>query len=258
MLTTDFKPAILHRLFDGLKAQGYKFITFSDYLKNKKLEKFVILRHDVEKHYEHALRFAEIQKQLGISGTYFFRMTKYYNADVIRKIAKLGHETGYHYDDLSKCRGNFEKAIIRFERNLKKLRNITEIKTISMDGSPWSKYDNRRLWEKYDYSDFGIIGEPYFDVDYSEVGYLTDTGRRWNGYKFIIRDKVKDGIAIDGIKHTKDLINLMSEGKLPDKLLITFHPQRWTDSKYLWARELIWQNLKNQVKWIMVKTGTQN
>ena len=25
------------------------------------------------------------------------------------------------------------------------------------------------LWEKYDYRDYGIIGEPYFDIDFDEV-----------------------------------------------------------------------------------------
>jgi hypothetical protein len=258
MLTTDFKPSLLPKLYNSFKAQGYAFITFEEYLLNKDSKKFVILRHDVEKHYHNALTMATLQHRMGIKGTYFFRMSAYYDEVVIRKIAELGHETGYHYDDLSKCHGDFKKAIKRFESNLRKLRDITEIKTISMDGSPRSKFDNRRLWETYDYSDFGIIGEPYFDVDYTKVGYLTDTGRRWNGREVSVRDKVKDGISVQGIKHTKDIINFADEGKLPDKLLITFHPQRWTDNKLMWIRELIWQNLKNQVKWVMVKNRSIN
>ena len=47
----------------------------------------------------------------------------------------------------------------------------------------------RDLWKKYNYRDFGIIGEPYFDVDYSKVLYLTDTGRRWDGDKVNVRDR---------------------------------------------------------------------
>ena len=62
----------------------------------------------------------------------------------------------------------------------------------------------------------------------------------------IIRDKVKDGISIQGIKHTKDIIDFASEGKLPDKILMTFIHRRWTDNWLLWTWELIWQNLKNQ------------
>jgi hypothetical protein len=255
MLKTDFTPNLLPLLYNSLKEHGYVFITFNEYLQDRNRKKFVILRHDVEKHYHNALKFAEIQHEMGIRGSYFFRMSDYYDEDVIRKIAGLGHETGYHYDDLSKCNGDFDKAIKRFEHNVKKLRKIAEIKTISMDGSPWSKYDNRMLWEKYDYSDFNIIGEPYFDVDYKEVLYLTDTGRRWNGSNIIVRDKVTDGIINEDIRYTKDIIDLAAGGALPDKILLTFHPQRWTDNSFMWLRELIWQNLKNQVKWVLVKTG---
>jgi len=59
-----------------------------------------------------------------------------------------------------------------------------------MHGSPLSKYDSRDLWKVYDYRDYGIIGEPYFDIDFSKVLYLTDTGRRWDGDKVNIRDRV--------------------------------------------------------------------
>jgi len=47
-----------------------------------------------------------------------------------------------------------------------------------MHGSPLSKYDNRKIWEKYDYRDYGIIAEPYFDIDFNEVFYMTDKGRK--------------------------------------------------------------------------------
>ena len=60
-----------------------------------------------------------------------------------------------------------------------------------MHDSPLSKYDNRLLWKYYNYRDYGIIGEPYFDIDFNDVFYLTDTGRRWDGEKVSVRDKVK-------------------------------------------------------------------
>jgi hypothetical protein len=85
----------------------------------------------------------------------------------------------------------YELAIEDFEKNLAKLREIYPVKTICMHGNPISKYDNRKLWEKYNYKDYGIIAEPYFDVDFTEVLYLTDTGRRWDGEEYSVRDKVK-------------------------------------------------------------------
>ena len=59
-----------------------------------------------------------------------------------------------------------------------------------MHGSPCSKSDCRDIWKKYDYKKPGIIAEPYFDINFDEVFYLTDTGRRWDGWKVSLRDKV--------------------------------------------------------------------
>jgi len=75
--------------------------------------------------------------------------------------------------------------------DLRRLREFYPVKTICMHGSPLSKYDNKLLWDKYDYRDYGITAEPNFDVDFDEVLYLTDTGRRWDGDRVSVRDKVK-------------------------------------------------------------------
>ena len=47
---------------------------------------------------------------------------------------------------------------------------------------------------------------------------------------------------------TKDIINACKSGKLPDQIMMNFHPQRWTDHPVKWAQELVWQNAKNVVK----------
>jgi hypothetical protein len=35
--------------------------------------------------------------------------------------------------------------------------------------------------------------------------------------------------------------------------MFTFHPQRWSDDKVLWCKELIIQNLKNGIKRFFVR-----
>ena len=40
----------------------------------------------------------------------------------------------------------------------------------------------------------------------------------------------------------------LNVGMLPDRIMIMVHPQRWSDSFLPWAKELFWQNVKNQVK----------
>ena len=82
-----------------------------------------------------------------------------------------------------------------------------------MHGSPLSKYDNRDLWKKYDYRDYGIIGEPYFDIDFNEVLYLTDTGRRWNASGSNVRDKVKSKYNYN-FKSTFDIISALEKKEL--------------------------------------------
>ena len=82
--------------------------------------------------------------------------------------------------------------------------------------------------------------------------HLTDTGRRWDGYKVIVRDKVsqQDNWVNKGLVFhtTDDIIDALKEGRFPDKAMITTHPKRWTDNPILWTKELVWQNTKNIIK----------
>ena len=47
---------------------------------------------------------------------------------------------------------------------------------------------------------------------------------------------------------TQDIIDAAHSGTLPDKIMITVHPQRWHDSPLPWVKELVWQNVKNVIK----------
>ncbi len=250
-----------------------------------------ILRHDVDKLPENSLDTAKIEKELGIKGTYYFRiLPESFNEKIIRQIADMGHEIGYHYEELetvwresngqlSMLNGRLRKknkgksrqltigsrqtsaidlAYDIFKKNLDKLRMIAPVSTICMHGSPLSPFDNKEIWNKYNYRELGIIGEPYLDTDWNMFGYLTDTGRRWNGSGVSVRDKVgsknvQSSINNAQFKSSFDIIKALKENKLPDKLMITIHPQRWTDNYFLWLKELIWQNLKNINKKVIVK-----
>ncbi|MDZ7760810.1 MAG: hypothetical protein U5L00_11205 [Desulfovermiculus sp.] len=93
---------------------------------------------------------------------------------------------------------DLSKAMAHFKTRPAQFRHIYPVSTICMHGSPLSRHDNRDLWKTYDYRDFGIIGEPYFDVDFGQVLYLTDTGWRWDGSSVSIRDKVRGQRTEDG------------------------------------------------------------
>jgi len=243
-------------LLKSLIDKDYKIVPLKQYCNKKNssdIDRIVIIRHDIDKKPENALELANIESKLGLKTSYYFRMVKQsFNEDIIKQISDLGHEIGYHYEDLSLAKGNFENAIKLFEENLNKFREICEIKTICMHGSPLSKWDNRSIWKKFDYHDFGIIGEPYFDVDFNDVFYITDTGRRWNGDEVSIRDKVTKSFN-QRYKTTQQIINSIILDNFPSKVMMTTHPQRWSDNYLEWLREYFSQNTKNVAKYFLNK-----
>jgi len=326
----DFTLKTYQSLLKALINQGYTFQPFQEYLESNisptqsglvspsgvpitvgkgarkgKTSKTIILRHDVDKLPENSLRFAQMQHALGIKGSYYFRIVpESLHPEIIEAIAKLGHEIGYHYEDVdlaakllrsqkSEVRSQesviFEKGIELFAKHLAELRKYYPVNTICMHGSPLSSYDNKLLWKYYNYRDYGIIGEPYFDIDFTKVLYLTDTGRRWDGEKVSIRDKVKKerrdttfdykkensvnflrspqppegGSPLGDLgarnsqskrfKTTFHIIKAIEKRELPDQIMFTFHPQRWTNNPAPWLKELVFQNSKNVVKYFLNK-----
>ena len=67
-----------------------------------------------------------------------------------------------------------------------------------------------------------------------------------------VKNKAKTEFDIK-IKDTFDLIEKIKNNELPDKIMINVHPQRWNDEFVPWARELVWQNVKNVVKRQIIK-----
>lgn len=256
----DFTLRTFADLLSALKNQAYQFQTFSEFLKNPR-DKVALLRHDIDLQKQQAVVFAELEAERNLNATYYFRVVKsIFDPVIIKGVAALGHEVGYHYEDLSLAKGNFDTAIQFFDKHLRMFRQYCPVETICMHGSPMSKWDNRSLWQRYDYRDYGIIGEPYFDIDFSSVFYLTDTGRRWDGEKVSLRDKVTTQNRRGGnhfshlnFHSTKDFINAVEQQKLPDRIMITTHPQRWHNRPILWAKELLWQNVKNVGKYLLIQ-----
>jgi hypothetical protein len=274
----DFTMKTYQELMKALKYQGFSFSTFAAFMLKPVEGKVIILRHDVDLLPQNSLQTAWIEKELDIKGTHYFRIVMdSFDINIIKEISILGHEIGYHYETIDmvneKLRmkneklktetiGSFYEKLIDeayrlFCENLEKFREIVPVKTICMHGSPRSHFDNKDIWKKYSYRDLGIIGEPYFDIDFNEVLYLTDTGRCWDGWKYSVRDKmpqqeewIKKGLVFHS---TNDIIKAAEEGKLPDKIMITFHPQRWTDKPLPWVRELVLQNVKNIAKYGMMR-----
>ena len=235
----DFTLAKYSELLDALKAYGFEELT---------------LRHDVDLKPTNSLRTAQMEAEKRLHGIYYFRaVPESWDEDIIKLIAMLGHEIGYHYESLTTCNGDVDRAYEDFCKNLDALRAIVPVRSICMHGSPRSPFDSKDIWKKYDYRSLGIENEPYLDTDFSQVFYLTDTGRRWDGYKVSMRDKIpqyQDLWIEQGLSfHSTDsVIEGLRKGIIPKRLMLTVHPQRWNPFGPAWCKEMLLQNTKNIVK----------
>lgn len=229
----DFTITKYKELCLALLNCGYAPLMAHSYLRIGKgnTGKLVILRHDVDRKPFNALKMAELENELEIQSTYYFRYPCTFKPDTMEKIRGLGHEVGYHYEVLSKAKGNYEKAINLFEYELSEFRKIVDVKTICMHGSPLSKYDNRDLWKRYDFREFKIVGEAYLSI--RDVNYFSDTGRSWN-WNNKMRDFMPDKKEEIVVETTDDLMELAKENRV-DKFYILVHPERWALNGIEWG-----------------------
>jgi len=97
----DFTLFAYKQLISTLQSQRYSFQTLQDFIQRRE-DKTVILRHDIDRLPGNALVIAKIEKQAGIKASYYFCIVKEsYDENIIRQIAEMGHEIGHHYENLS-------------------------------------------------------------------------------------------------------------------------------------------------------------
>jgi len=266
----DFTLKSYSILVQQLIKSNYTFQTMEDFIE-KPLDRAIIMRHDVDRKPQNALRMAKLEKELAVKATYYFRtISQTFKPEIIKEIAKMGHEIGYHYENLCDAEVQiknlklknknsdkykqtlFELAIKDFTNNLTKLRRITQINNIAMHGRPMGKWDNRDLWKKFDYKKYGISSEPYFDINFNKVQYITDAGRSWNNAAINLRDKV-DSPFMNDFKHTDNIIEALAGDKLSNQIMINIHPEHWADSSLEWWKIWIIRKVKNTVKRVVIK-----
>ena len=243
----DFTLSKYETLCASLKEFGYNFYNIRDYIETDVKEPFVILRHDVDRSPLKAHLIAKIENKLGISSTYNFRTISKKLFDLVRmqEIQNLGHEIGYHYEVLVKAKGDVDKALVLFAKEINTFReNSIDIKTATFHGSPHSSLDSRNIWNNSNFSDFGLVGLGYDSIDCSDIFYLTDTGRTFAQTSANVRDRPRGKFLINSdIKGTKDIIQFA--GAKLENLYIVTHPVRWSKGYSDWAWEYLFQNTKN-------------
>jgi len=92
-------------VLDYAKKEEYHIGPIKDYMRLKKENKIILLRHDVDFSLYEALTLAKLENKKKIISTYYFLLqSTTYNAldsktsSLIKQIAEYGHEIGLHYD----------------------------------------------------------------------------------------------------------------------------------------------------------------
>lgn len=236
-------------------ASEYKSVTLADYLQQKPTKKVIVLKHDIDRGIKTALEMAKIEHQYGLVASYYFRIPATWDPEIIAQISQMGHEVGLHYESLDKAKGDHAKAIKLFEADLETMRKKFKVKTISMHGNPFTRFDNRDIWKDYDLKKFGLIGEAYLSVDFEKIMYYSDTGRTWEDDKFNVKDIIPKQLKRmknkPKIISTPDLINLI--GKESRSIYLLIHPNRWAENDLAWFGSFASDSVINWLKMSRVR-----
>lgn len=245
----DFTLQKYIQLLGAINEQAVEVFPVADWIERNPA-KGILMRHDVDRWPANALDMAQTEARFGIKSTYYFRVGRpTFKPKVMEAIANLGHEIGYHYEDLALANGDAEKAIVLFENHLNRFREIHPVKTIAMHGRPLSGHDSRHLWKVFNFHNFGITGEAFLSIDYSDIYYFTDTGRSWADGSINLRDRVSSQKNTQ-VHSTDDLIRFVAHNQ-PEKIAIVAHPERWNDSLAKWLMYGAFDNTVNVVKQIL-------
>ena len=95
-----------HTLLRDALEQGYRTMTlsaFADVATDGPLradERILLLRHDVDTDVRRARRMWDIERRLGVVGSYFFRRSTW-DVGFMHELASAGWDVGYHYEELA-------------------------------------------------------------------------------------------------------------------------------------------------------------
>lgn len=174
-MEVSFTYAFYSELISCLRKEEYPFADYHNY---EDYSKCVILRHDIDNSIDKSVAMAEIEARLGVKSTYFVLLTSdFYNVaskknlEGLRKIQKLGHEIGLHFDEMAYIELDNVVGAIKKEAGI--LSDIigTEIPTVSMH-----RPSQKTLEANYEIP--GMINS-YSKTFFNDFKYLSDSRRRW-------------------------------------------------------------------------------
>lgn len=202
---SDFTTKHYRQLLKVCKSK-YKF---SDYNSFNKDTKFVLWRHDLDFSIHRAYKLSEIEKEEGVSATYFLHLhNEFYNllekeiSDLIQGIIDNGHQIGLHFDTHYYNINNEDDLHqwIQFESELLKKLFSVDINVFSFHNTtPFTM--NCKEWK------YGGLINTYAAYFQDNVEYCSDSNGYWR------------------FKRLKDVL----ENSESEHLQILTHPEWWQD-----------------------------
>lgn len=189
-------------------------------------DRVLIMRHDVDQHPRSALTMAEIESDLGVRSSWYFRW-RTAHPDVIRELRERGFEVGLHYETLTRralaggdpaseeliaeSRGELREEIAAFSRIFGPIRSAVPHGDSRVPG-----VRNSELLKGEDCSAYGI------EFDGNEA-------MRGRGIAHWLTDRTTaEGRWKDGT----DPEDLLADGESP--ILCLTHPNNWSSGPSLW------------------------
>lgn len=247
----DFTLKTYKRLIETLLKNNYRFYTLNEFLTKKtlrKINKRVVLRHDVDRWIRRAQAMAQLEYKLGIKSSYYFRYPHTFTPSIVKKIHDWNHEAGIHYECVDQAKGDLKKARKLLAKQLQTMRQVTPVTTAAMHGNPLSPHNNRNLLKKYPPESFDLKGEAYLSINFKNLIYFSDTGRTWHPDRFNFKDKPPGkSQLLPHVSSTQDLIKYLQK-RQPAQLYITTHPERWAKSFPGWIVSYSKDLLTNSAK----------
>lgn len=203
-----------------------RVITVRDYLRVAPCPPFLILRFDVDFREPFALRLGQILAAHEIRASFYFRChASGFEWSAIRAIGALGHEVGYHYETLDRCKGDFFAAQRLFLADIHALRaGHVNVETVAAHRAPpvaagyVSNLDLLRARPGL-LRQARLRGDAVASVDFARLTYFSDAGWRWRRC---------DGTPPGTSTTPGSLDELCAASAQPDAALYAnFHPQHW-------------------------------
>lgn len=243
----DFTLRKYLSIVDAALDSGYTVGSVSDLFAGSLEDQYVVLRHDVDRRPSNALAMATAEARKGVRASYYFRsVPESFVPEVILQIADLGHEIGYHYEDWHLARYDKHRAKALFEEHLSTIRALAPVSTICMHGSPLSKENNMTIWKHWSFEDYGLK-DCILSHDYTGHAFFTDSGRTFGVSGANLRDEIANADVFPLVRSTNDLCEFVRL-KSSTKIMVSCHPERWTDNATNWLSQFAKDQLANTAK----------